>query len=74
MFGLGKKRSKFGKWLDKKGVSQQSVARKSGVSRSTISNLAKDPDHTANTRTLKKIMKALKEVDPSVKSNNFWDM
>ncbi|PEE25977.1 transcriptional regulator, partial [Bacillus toyonensis] len=37
MFGLGKQRSKFGKFLDKNGISQQDVVRESGVNRGTIS-------------------------------------
>jgi predicted transcriptional regulator len=70
-----KKRSKLGKWLDKRGISQQWLAKTSGVGRTTISDLCKgDHDHTPNMTTIKKIMKALKQIDSSVNSGDFFDM
>ena len=42
MFGLGKKRSRFGKYLDQHSITQQEMAKESGVSKSTISRLC-DP-------------------------------
>jgi predicted transcriptional regulator len=75
MFGLGKKRSKLGKWLDKRGISQQWLANKSKVSRSTVSELCKnDADHEPTQSTMKKILKAIREIDPNVKSDDFWDI
>ena len=38
-FTLGKKRSKFGKFLDKNDITQKDVVKKSSVSRGTISRL-----------------------------------
>jgi predicted transcriptional regulator len=73
MFGLGKKQSPFGKWLAKRGISQQWVVKKSGVGRNTVSDLAagkRDP----NARTMKKILKALREIDPNIKQDDFWPM
>ena len=74
MFGLGKKRTKLGKWLDKKGISQEWVSKKSGVSRDTISDLANDKDRLPTTRTIKKIMKAIREIEPKAKSSDFFDI
>ncbi|MBP1944628.1 helix-turn-helix transcriptional regulator [Cytobacillus luteolus] len=75
MFGLGKKRSKLGKWLDQRGISQTWLANKSGVNRNTINDLAAgDSDRAPTTRTIKKILKALREIDPTVNSNDFFDM
>ncbi|WP_332699279.1 helix-turn-helix transcriptional regulator [Halalkalibacter lacteus] len=75
MFGLGKKRSPLGKWLDKRGISQQWLSKQSKVSRSTISELCKcEPDHEPTRVTMKKVLKALREIDPNVKSDDFWDM
>jgi predicted transcriptional regulator len=74
-FGLGRKRSKLGKWLDSRGITQQWLAKKSGVGRTTISELCKgDNDHSPNMTTIKKIIKALKTIDPNVNSNDFFDM
>lgn len=75
MFGLGKKRSKLGKWLDKRGISQTWLSKKAGVARNTINDLCSgDSDREPNTRTVKKIVKALREVDPNINSNDFFDI
>jgi predicted XRE-type DNA-binding protein len=74
MFGLGKKRSKFGKWIDKKGLKQQWIVEKSGVSRSTISQLASEDDREPTIKNARKIIKALREIDPNVKQDDFWSM
>jgi predicted transcriptional regulator len=74
-FGLGKKRSKLGKWLDNRGISQSWLANKAGVSRNTINDLtAGDIDRAPTTRTISKIVKALKEIDPSAKPDDFFDI
>lgn len=74
MFGLGKKRSRLGKWLDEKGISQEWLTRKSGLGRNTVGYLANDEDAAPNTKTIKKILTTLRTVDPNVKSSDFWDM
>lgn len=75
MFGLGKKRSKLGKWLDERGITQQWLIKTSGVNKNTISDLCtSDADHTPNLSTIKKIVQALKKVDSNVKSNDFFDI
>jgi transcriptional regulator with XRE-family HTH domain len=74
MFGLGKPRSKFGKWLDARGVKQQWIADKSGVSRGTISQLAIDDDRMPTYSNAMKIEKALKGVDNSIRASDFWEV
>ncbi len=75
MFGLGKKRSKLGEWLDKRGVSQQWLANNSKVSRSTVSELCQaDERHAPTQKTMTKILKALRNIDPNIKADDFWDM
>ncbi|MGE8082076.1 helix-turn-helix domain-containing protein [Peribacillus loiseleuriae] len=75
MFGLGKKRSKLGKWIDKRGISQTWLAKKSGVNRNTINELTSgDTERAPTIRTVKKILNALKEVDPNVKPDDFFDI
>lgn len=44
---------------EKKRLTQEELAEKSGVSRTTISNLENDSNKTVNTRTLNKIASAL---------------
>lgn len=74
LFGTGKPRTKLGKWLDKRGISQTWLKEKTGMSKSTISDLASDKDRSPTYQTMKKIIKALREIDPNVRSDDFWDM
>jgi predicted transcriptional regulator len=76
MFGLwgGKPRTKVGKFLDKRGISQEWLVGKTKISRNTISKISSDDEYQPNLSTIKKIMKALREVDPNVKSDDFWSM
>lgn len=75
MFGLGKKRSKLGKWLDDRGISQQWLSKDSKVSRSTVSELCKaDPDHEPTQGTIKKVMKSIRKIDDRVKVEDFFDL
>jgi predicted transcriptional regulator len=76
MFGLwgGKPRSRLGKWLDDRGVSQEWISKKTKISRNTISKIASDKEYSPNLNTIQKIMKAIKEVDPGAKTDDFFDM
>lgn len=62
MFGLGKKRSRFGKLLDKEGYTQEELSKASGVSRTTISEICKDEDYIPKYSTVMKIKKGLKKL------------
>lgn len=72
--GLGKPRSKLGKWLDSRGIKQEWLVSKSDVGRTTISNACGDSEYTPSGTSIKKILKALREVDASVRADQFWDM
>lgn len=74
MFGLGKKRTKLGKWLDNRGISQAWLKEKTGLNKNTIGELSSDIERMPTQRTMKKILKAIREVDPNVKTDDFWDM
>jgi len=76
MFGLwgGKPRSKVGKWLDQRGISQEWLAKKTKISSNTISKIASDKDYSPSLATIKKVMKAIREVDKNAKSDDFFDI
>jgi DNA-binding XRE family transcriptional regulator len=74
VFGLGKKRSKFGKWLDKQGLIQNDLANKSKVGRTTVSNMCNDPEYSPRHETWFKIQKALKSWGYNVDRNDFFDL
>jgi predicted transcriptional regulator len=69
-----KPRSRFGRFLDKRGVSQEWISKKTKISRNTISKMAADKNYSPNLLTIKKIMKAIKEIDPKAKVDDFFDM
>lgn len=71
--GLGKKRSKLGEWLDKREVKQEILV-KAGVSRGTVTSACNDPDYVPSGTNMQRILKALREVDPSLKASRFWDL
>lgn len=75
-FSLGKRRSKFGKFLDQNGISQQEVVKKSGVSRGTISRMCQ-PEHEEGPtmKNARKIIKALRDLTgKDVDYDDFWSM
>jgi len=73
MFGLGKPRTKLGKWLDNRGIKQEWLIKK-GVSKGTATSACSDKDYVPGGSTMQKILKALREVDSSVRADQFWDL
>ncbi|WP_019244552.1 MULTISPECIES: helix-turn-helix domain-containing protein [Bacillus] len=73
-FFLGKKRSKFGKFLDNNSISQQDLSRESGVSKSTISRLCQPEDFEPNMNTAKKVINTLRKLGHKVDYDDFWSM
>lgn len=72
MFGLGKKRTALGKWLDCNGWSQEDLSHAAKLNRDTVSKACSDPDYLPSGKTMKKILKAVREVDPSIEASDFW--
>ena len=74
MFWERKKRSKLGKYLDREGFTQEELVKVSKVSRNTISRICSDPDYAPSGSTIKKVMRAIKQLDPNAKIDDFFDM
>ncbi|RFB31660.1 transcriptional regulator [Brevibacillus sp. VP] len=75
MFGLGKKRTNLGKYLDRRGMKQEWLSSASKVNnRDTIGQLCSNDEKLPTMRTAKKILDALRKVDPTVKQTDFWEM
>ncbi|KQL18870.1 helix-turn-helix domain-containing protein [Cytobacillus solani] len=70
-FGLGKDRTKFGRWLDRKEITQIELEELSGLSRRTISRLCNDKEYTPKFSTVTRIKKALKKIGESVPDDYF---
>ncbi|MBU8908253.1 helix-turn-helix domain-containing protein [Desertibacillus haloalkaliphilus] len=74
MWGIGKPRSRLGKWIDKKGLEQKDLAKASKVSQNTISKVCNDKDYIPGPSTMRKILNAIRKIDPNKKMSDFWDM
>ncbi|MEF3309327.1 helix-turn-helix transcriptional regulator [Paenibacillus sp. GYB004] len=74
MSGLGKPRTKLGEWMDSRGIKQTWLEEKTAYSKNTISAVCNNSEYTPNLKTIQKIIKALREVDPSVSASDFWDV
>ncbi|MDF2791843.1 MAG: family transcriptional regulator [Neobacillus sp.] len=74
-FSLGKRRSKFGKFLDNNEISQQEIVEKSGVSRGTISRICQDNLNVPKLKNAQRIIKAVREISgKNVDYDDFWTM
>lgn len=74
VFGLGKTRSKFGKWVDKTGLTQNEIAKSAKVGRQTVSNICSDKNYVPKISTWAKIEKGLKSIGHNVKHEDFFDI
>lgn len=74
MFGLGKPRSKFGKWIDKKNIKQEEIRKLTKLSHGTITNLCNDEDYVPKISTWVKVERALKTLGHKVRHDDFFDV
>lgn len=72
-WGLGKKRTRLGTFLDINGLTQRWLQKESGLSEETIRRLT-NMDVAPNYKTMKKILNAIRKIDPAVKQDDFWSM
>ncbi|WP_274362771.1 helix-turn-helix domain-containing protein [Paenibacillus thermotolerans] len=72
-FGVGKKRTALGRFIDKHGITQGQLAKISGKNRDTISDLCDgNKDVQANESTQMKIVGALRRMGHDVSPEDFW--
>lgn len=62
MFDLGKKRTPFGEYLDPRGIKQQWLVQRTGLSKSLISDLANKKDCIPTLTSATKIIRILKNL------------
>jgi transcriptional regulator with XRE-family HTH domain len=62
MFGLGKRRTKFGRWLDREGITQLEIEKKAKLGRATVSRLCNDADYSPKYSTEVKLRRALEKL------------
>ena len=74
LFGLGKSRTKTGRFLDSRGISQEFLANKTKINRNTVTKICSDKDYKPRIDTVRKVMKFIKSIDPSAKAEDFFDL
>lgn len=72
MYGLGKKRTKFGRFLDRNGIAQIELERTSKLSTGTISKLCNDKRYKPKYSTITQIINGLKKLGRNVDKCDFW--
>lgn len=68
----GMPRSQFGKWIEEHGLSETQIASESGVSDSTISDLAIGKTKKPTMRVRRKLLEAMRRYDSEVSGEDFW--
>lgn len=73
MFGLGKKRSKFGKFLDSHGITQERVCKETGLNRETLTKACSEENPKMRTITKRSLVLAAKKLSgENVTIEDFW--
>jgi hypothetical protein len=73
VFGWGKPRSKFGKFLDSNGIQQERVREIARLNKDTVSRVCNDDNYLPSGRTMKALIDAVKKITgKNVNSNDFW--
>jgi len=70
----GRKRSKLGRFLEKKGYKQSELSKTANLNRNTVAKIYNDSNYIPSGTTIKKVMKALRNLDPSLKAEDFFDI
>lgn len=72
VFGLGKNRTKFGRYLDSNGIAQIELERTSKLSTGTVSKLCNDKKYRPKFSTITQIVKGLKKLGKNIDEHDFW--
>lgn len=72
--GLGKSRSKLGKYIDKNKITQEWLAKQSGLSRNAITRLCdgERDDEKLRVTSKSQVISALRKNGHHVMSDDFW--
>lgn len=74
MWGLGKKRTKLGKWLDQRGLEQQELVKAAKVSKNTVTKACNDKNYIPSQSVVKKLLTAIRQHDKNARMSDFWDI
>ncbi|KZE68818.1 hypothetical protein AWM68_00645 [Fictibacillus phosphorivorans] len=74
MYRVEQKRSKLGFWLEQHKKDTDWLSRTTGIERKMIEELASNPNKNPRMIAIRKILYAVKRVDPTIKVSDLWDM
>lgn len=74
MFGLGKPRSRFGKWIDREGLTQRDIAKKAKISEMSLTRMCNDKEYVPKYSTWAKVERALRSLGYDVDRDDFFGM
>ncbi|MEK5641950.1 hypothetical protein BK138_08460 [Paenibacillus rhizosphaerae] len=73
MFGLGKRRSPYGEFLDEHRIKQEDIVKVTGLNRDTVSDVCSDPDYKPRKSTITLLLMAVRELTgKKVSKQDFW--
>jgi predicted transcriptional regulator len=67
-----KSRSKLGEWMDRRGLTQEWLAKETGISSNSISDLCSGVAKSPRSSSRAKIINSLRKIDPDVSAFDFW--
>jgi putative transcriptional regulator len=72
MFGLGKPRTKAGRYLDRNKLTQEKVRTAADIDRVTMAELCGNEDYNPHVKTRIKLIGALRKMGYDVSMEDFW--
>lgn len=71
--GLGRSRTRLGKWMDDNEITQMDLHKWSGVSRPTITKLCSEKDYEPSDLIKRTVIAALRRRGFDVDEDDFWN-
>lgn len=72
MHGLGKKRTRLGRFLDKNKITQGWLVENAKLNRNTVTQLCGDDKYEPRAETVQKIISAFRKHGHDVQGSDFW--
>lgn len=72
MYGLGKKRTRLGMFLDKNNITQGWIVEHAKLNRNTLTQICKDDQYEPRAETVQKIISTLRKHGYDVRAHDFW--
>lgn len=70
--GLGKKRTRLGRFLDRNGITQGWLEKNTGLGEATVGRMCGDIEYRPTERTKSKVVSALQKVVDDLSVGDFW--